>query len=239
MLPVLLAYMWDTEPFDMTFEINDVAKGIRKNLTMSSMTLWDDLRNKVAQVLNIFPGSLRLQYRFSNEQKASLPFDLDSDEAYKEMRDKLEPLVVPEILKSGKRSTRKKKLVTVQLFDKNAEGDGGPGGKSTKVRTLFPVQVIDLKCQFLQNAAAKTVDAPMTKNDERFEKLKVIIAELTERWTCEIHSLPDKPSLCWTPKDQPGTCYPITQSNMNFWASRIVSYSFICKDYSALLSFSL
>jgi len=63
----------------------------------------------------------------------------------------------------------------------------------------------------------------MTKSDERFEKMKVIIAELTARWSCEIHSLPDKPSLCWTPKDQPGTCYPINQSNINFWASRIVS----------------
>ena len=74
---------------------------------------------------------------------------------------------------------------------------------------------------------AKTVDAPTTMNDKRFEKLKVIIAELTERWMCEIHSLPDKPSLCWTPKDQLGTCYPITQSNLNFWASRIVSYSIL------------
>jgi hypothetical protein len=94
--------MWDTEPFDMTFEINDVAKGIRKSLTMSSTTLWHDLHNKFAQTLNIFLGSLHLQYRFSNEQKASLPFDLDSNEAYKEMRNKLEPLIVPEILKSGK-----------------------------------------------------------------------------------------------------------------------------------------
>jgi len=101
------------------------------------------------------------------------------------------------------------------------------GGKNTKVRTLFMIQVIDLICQFLQNAAkssAKTMYATMTKNDEHFEKLKVIIAELTKRWMCEIHTLPDKPSLCWTPKDQPGTCYPITQSNMNFWASHIVSY---------------
>jgi hypothetical protein len=81
----------------------------------------------------------------------------------------------------------------------------------------------NLTHKFLQNALAKTMDAPMTKSDECFEKMKVIIADLTEQWSCEIHSLPNKLSLCWTPKDQPGTCYLITQLNMNFWASRIVS----------------
>jgi hypothetical protein len=121
----------------MTFEINDIAKGIRTNLTLSSTTSWQDLRHKIAEVLNIFPDSLHLQYRFSNEQKGSLPFNLDSAESYKEMRDKLEPLVVPEILQSGQRSKRKRKLVTVQLFDKEAGADGGSGGKNAKVKILW------------------------------------------------------------------------------------------------------
>jgi hypothetical protein len=50
--------VWNTEPFDMTFEINDVAKGIGVNLTLSSMTLWQDLCHKVAHVLNMFLDSL-------------------------------------------------------------------------------------------------------------------------------------------------------------------------------------
>jgi len=93
--------VWNTEPFDMTFEINDVAKGIGVNLTLSSMTLWQDLCHKIAHVLNMFLDSLHLQYCFSNEKKGSLPFNLDSAKSYKEMRNKLEPLVISEILQNG------------------------------------------------------------------------------------------------------------------------------------------
>ena len=81
---------------------------------------------------------MNLQYRFSNENKTALPFNLDSQESYVAMCDKLEPLVVPEILKNGKRSTRKRKLVTIQLFDKvkNADESGSrKSGKDSKVRT--------------------------------------------------------------------------------------------------------
>lgn len=119
-------------PFDMTFEINDIAKGIRTNLTLPSTTLWYNARQQIAKALNMFPDSLHLQYRFSNEQKGSLPFNLDTVESYEEMREKLEPFVVPELTKQGK--PRKKKLVTVQIFDKNSEAEGGPGGKNAKVR---------------------------------------------------------------------------------------------------------
>ena len=69
-------------------------------------------------------------------------------------------------------------------------------------------------------------DTPTTKQDELFEKKKAIIEQLTEHWSCQTHSLPDKPALCWMPIEQRphGNCYPITQSNINFWASCIVSY---------------
>ena len=53
----------------MTFEINDKARGARKNLTLSSLASWDNLQDRVAQVLNVHQGSLQLQYRFSNEKK--------------------------------------------------------------------------------------------------------------------------------------------------------------------------
>lgn len=53
----------------------------------------------------------------------------------------------------------------------------------------------------------------------------MVIEQLMEHWRCETHSLPDKPALCWTLIEQRphGNCYPITQSNINFWASCDVS----------------
>lgn len=113
----------------MTFEINDRARGAQKNLTLSSLTSWDDLQDRVAQVLNVHQGSLQLQYRFSNEKNNSLPFDLRSHDDYDEMRDQLRPHILPRILANGKRSKSIRKLVVVQLFNRGMEGEKGPTGK--------------------------------------------------------------------------------------------------------------
>ena len=113
----------------MTFEINDRARGAQKNLTLSSLTSWDDLQDRVAQVLNVHQGSLQLQYRFSNEKNNSLPFDLRSHNDYDEMRDQLRPHILPRILANGKRSKSIRKLVVVQLFNRGMEGEKGPTGK--------------------------------------------------------------------------------------------------------------
>lgn len=77
-----------------------------------------------------------------------------------------------------------------------------------------------------------------TKEDEAFDKKKVVIEQLTNYWRCEIHSLPDKAVACWKPIEQRphGDCYPITQSNINFWASCIVSYfSIICTKQNQII----
>jgi hypothetical protein len=115
------ATVW-ADDFEMTFEINDKVRGARKNITLPSLTSWIDLKDRVAQVLNLHTGSLQLQYRFSNEKSNSLPFDLVSLDDYVEMCNQLKPFVVPKILASGKPSKSARKLVTVQLFDKGMEG---------------------------------------------------------------------------------------------------------------------
>jgi hypothetical protein len=211
----------------MTFEINDKNRGSRKNITLPSSTSWANLQDKISQVLNVHPGSLRLQYRFSNEKNNSLPFDLCSDDDYIEMRDKLGPFVLPKILANGKLSKSVRKLVVVQLFDKGTEGVSVEKGVKVSSYHFNSGQLIYIL--LIQKSAKPPgdVDAPMSKQDEIFEKKKVIIEELTKHWQCEVHSLPDKPALCWTPIEQRphGSCYPITQSNINFWASRIVSFS--------------
>ena len=120
----------------MTFEINDKVRGSRKEITLPSYSSLDTLKDRVAQVLNLHPGSLHLQYRFSNEKNNSLPFDLVSIEDYHQMCDKLKPFVVPKMLASGKPSKCVRKLVTVQLFDKGMEGVTTIGGKGAKVSRL-------------------------------------------------------------------------------------------------------
>ena len=110
------------------FEINNKARGARKNLTLSSLASWDNLQDRVAQVLNVHQESLQLQYRFSNEKNNSLPFDLRSHDDYDEMRDQLRPFIVPKILANGKPSKSIQKLVVVQLFNRGMEGTSGEKG---------------------------------------------------------------------------------------------------------------
>lgn len=126
----------------MTFEINDKARGARKKLTLPSSTSWDDLRDRVSHVFNIHPASLQLQYRFSNENKNSLPFDLCSYNDYIEMCDQLRPFVIPKILSNGKPSKSIRKLVVVQLFCKGMEGVSDEKGKGVKVSIWITVTSI-------------------------------------------------------------------------------------------------
>lgn len=126
-----------TEAFEMTFEINDKARGTRKNLTLPSSKSWADLQDRVAQALNIHHGSLKLQYRFSNEKNNSLPFDLSSDNDYIEMRNQLRPFILPKILANGKPSKCARKLVTVQLFNKCMEEVSGEKGKVSRYISCF------------------------------------------------------------------------------------------------------
>jgi hypothetical protein len=117
----------------MTFEINDKARGARKNLTLSSLTSWANIQDQVAQAFNIHQVSLQLQYRFSNEKNNSLPFDLCSHDDYIQMRDQLRPFVVPRILANGKLSKSVRKVVMVQLFNNSKSMEGVSSEKGVKV----------------------------------------------------------------------------------------------------------
>jgi hypothetical protein len=134
----------------MTFEINDKARGSQKNLTLSSLTSWANLQDRVAQVLNIHQASLQLQYRFSNEKNNSLPFDLRSHDDYIEMCDQLRPFVIPRILANGKRSKTVRKLVTVQLFNNLKGMEEVSGEKGVKVSSYITVtSIVNLRPTYL------------------------------------------------------------------------------------------
>ena len=125
--PGLLAYSGNnTEPFDVLYEINDKAKGTWSDLTITSSTFWVEVKHKVAEKFNVYPASLQLQYRFSNEKANSLPFELNTEQAYVEMQDKYERLM---FTGSGKLRKLRAKPIIVQLFDKEAEGISGSKGK--------------------------------------------------------------------------------------------------------------
>jgi hypothetical protein len=110
-----------SEVFAFTMEVNNRQKGSRSVEIVSSTTLWCSMHEKLAELFNIYPSLLRAQYRFSSDPKGSLPLDLTTQQHFDTMIALLRPLVVPPRLQSGKRSTRKMKPVTVQVFNKDDE----------------------------------------------------------------------------------------------------------------------
>ena len=121
--------------FQMTIEVEDKAKGSQSELVVSSTITRYDFQQKVTKRLSIFPLKLTLQYHFINENRSSLPFNLNSHISFESMCDKLRPFVVPPMLNNGKRPTHKMKLVTVQLFNRDAVGEtkNCSDGKKSKV----------------------------------------------------------------------------------------------------------
>lgn len=141
----------------MTFEINDKARGARKNLTLPSSTSWAILQDRVSQVLNVHPGSLHLQYRLSNEKNNLPPFDLHSQDDFIEMCDQLRPFVVPRILANGMPSKSIRKLVTVQLFNKGMEEESREKGLKVSIDKLTVASIAGNLSTFYQHRSPQNL----------------------------------------------------------------------------------
>ena len=59
---------------------------------------------------------------------------------------------------------------------------------------------------------------PQNDHDDSFEKQTAIRQSLIELHSCPTHSHPDKKAICWKDGGQ-GLCYPVTESNLNLWAT--------------------
>ena len=119
-----------TEAVEMMYECHDRANETRHDLSLLTSSSWKELVDGAEEKFNIFPTLLRLQYIFSNEKPTSLPFDLNSEQAYQEMLTKYKRLIDPGLTSSGKPRKVKPKVIAVKLFNKNDQsGEGGPKGK--------------------------------------------------------------------------------------------------------------
>jgi hypothetical protein len=122
-------------PFDIPTEVNNRTTETRILGSIRSTAIWYDVKMKIAKDLNVFADTLHLQYRLSTDRADSLPCDLTSIVQFTDLVTRLRPLIVPPILANGRRSTRKLKPVTIQLFSK---GDGPVSAKTDgKVHSIL------------------------------------------------------------------------------------------------------
>ncbi len=99
-------------------EIANQRKGSRSIQEIQSNITWTSLQEDLARLLDVYPTSLQVQYRLSTQPKA-LPLDLQTENDLKMMVTILQPLIIPPLLQSGRRSTRQMKPVTVHIFNRD------------------------------------------------------------------------------------------------------------------------
>jgi hypothetical protein len=117
------------EQFEFAVDVCDDRESKRTVEIVSSTTSWLALKDRLAKTLNMHPDSLHLQYRLSTDTSKSLPFDLTTFDHHDHLVKRLRPLIIPPRLANGSRSTRKRKPVSVQLFNKRSDGKGVQGGQ--------------------------------------------------------------------------------------------------------------
>ncbi|KAI9508611.1 hypothetical protein F5148DRAFT_1148903 [Russula earlei] len=197
----------ENEMFLFTVEVINIAKGNCTIEIIMSTIPWFTLQQKLAQHLNVYPSALHAQYRLSTDPKGSLPLDLTTLEHFDTMIALLQPLVVPPCLQNGKRSTRKMKEVKVVVTNRDDELPSTDSRHQIKKSTKFGSVPSD-----------SNVDRQRSKgklfHENKVEAQKTIL----NAFSCDIHSLPDKPTLCWKDLVQ-HLCYPITESHLNLWAT--------------------
>jgi hypothetical protein len=73
----------------------------------------------------------------------------------------------------------------------------------------------------VEDATSDDQDKPKSETKEFHEKRVAIRKEITANFTCPIHSLENKPALCWKAPNN-NTCFLISEANLNFWATKCV-----------------
>jgi len=107
-----------TVPFSIMLEVANQCKGSQSIKMIQSDIPWTSLWEHLARLLDIYPSSLQAQYCLSTQLKA-FPLDLQTENDLKMMVILVQPLIVPPLLATGRRSTQKMKPITIHIFSKD------------------------------------------------------------------------------------------------------------------------
>lgn len=77
------------------------------------------------------PDNLHLQYKFSNEPKGALPFNLNSLDLYDNLLEKFKPFAI-----ANRKWKGNWKEVKVEIVNKDMAGEGKSSAKTSKVRVF-------------------------------------------------------------------------------------------------------
>ncbi|KAG6377588.1 hypothetical protein JVT61DRAFT_13029 [Boletus reticuloceps] len=201
---------------DDTFEVFTIQcsaprpDGIHAPFKILSTITLAALCDIVAEKMGRHPKTVRLQYRLDSDKAKQASTSIHSNDELDIFVARLQDLIVPGRLPSGRKSTRAPKNPVVQ-FEDMSFGNGGSSHPSKG----------GVKGSGTTSGAAKqkttSESAPgIAGSSRRLELIK----KLQERWICKIHSKgTDK--WCYSPSGG-NTCETITICNLSFWAMQIM-----------------
>lgn len=199
---------------------------------ISSTITLEDLCGIVAEKIRRYPGHIRLQYWLDSNKVKTGSISIQSDDELNIFKVKMRSLIVPKCLPSEKPSTRPMKNVLVYFEDAGGEdsSSGCPSaGEGNKVVCSSWLSHVHLPVSYSfqggkgsgpsKRKPSSTSGGELLDNDEQ-EKT---VGALQERWRCDTHSRGTESSVyCYSPSGST-ICYPLTHSNIAFWAMEIVS----------------
>ncbi|KAI9464329.1 hypothetical protein HD554DRAFT_2330052 [Boletus coccyginus] len=147
---------------------------------LSTITL-TALRDIVAEKMERHPKVVRLQYRLDSDKAKQASTSIHSSDELDIFIGRLQDLIVPGRLPSGRKSTRAPKNPVVQFEDAASLGNSGfsrPGKGGAKGSNT--TSGIASK----QKTASESVDPELDGAGRRLKLIK----KLQERWKCDIHS---------------------------------------------------
>ena len=99
--------------------------GTQAPFNIQSSIRFEDLRDMVAQKMERYPSTLRLQYRLDSDKAKQASMSIQTDDEFKIFIGYLEDLIVPKTLASGRKATRAPKNPLVLFEDSSLTNRGG------------------------------------------------------------------------------------------------------------------
>ncbi|KIJ12964.1 hypothetical protein PAXINDRAFT_14178 [Paxillus involutus ATCC 200175] len=194
--------------------------GTNSPFRISSTISFNDLCNLIAEKLERFPGHVRLHYRLDSDKAKAGAISIQTEVEFKLFKDRMQDLLVPPVLANGKKSSHVMKKVQVFFEDASIDQQssnpvGNNGGTATRT-----------------GGGKQNSSLANTKTDTR---LKDLIEDLQQRWKCATHTK-GTDAYCYKPSGG-GVCFPISHSNLRFWALEIVEGKATIDDKPVTLQF--
>jgi hypothetical protein len=222
--------------FIKAFDIDCITKNAKSNrmkpFTISSDISLEDLNTIVASKMDAFTDNLELQYRLVISDKPSnSAMDVTTESELRILIKRLRVLSVPQLLSSGKRSSKTLIPPTVRFERAGEELEEQPKGTGGSKKVSSPLESNNNTKLHVKLAGRAT--RPEQSGPRPFGSVEDAMKTryqnmLREKYLCESHTAKHgRDTFCYPEPRNPDVHHILAISDFGLWATRMVSRRFI------------